>query len=715
MVKYLVGILCSSNVPLLKESFMTVVNQQNFDDYEIVIIVNTLNEKFYQDIMHEFDNHKYNKLRKIIRTESNGYPGKGHNSVLKLFYTDYRYENLIMLDGDDFFYPNALERINNIQYSEKSDIIALYSNTKITNGICSIDQNIKEDQITTNYNVNINYNIRETPGLKAISDDFNKLLLTPNRLICTNRKFLSKYIKLYDERMYTYDDFMFTVLLYKERNNNEYNITHLSDPYIYLYNSINENSVSIKYTSEDGNDNEYDIVDKNNKLDLIKTYLNNKYDITETIIKPYQEIIIDNINKEEVQLFYNKLLYNLYRIIPLTLPSHFTQICFIDYSDWDYNTINTRPLGGTESAFYNLSKVMSEKYSVIVFTKTNKAMKIHNRLSYYPLVNCEEMLKLIKPSIIIFQGITSMPRQFFTNINPNILLWNWIHHDITVSFLTNDVVKYPFDKYIFVSNWQKQRFIQKFGLEHHKCITMQNGISPLINVKKLFNITKEKTLIYFSTPYRGLIIAHHLFLEIKKYIPDIKFKVFSCFSRDHQHNQDKTVFKEITNIDEISNNPLDKYYKSIYKLLIEDKNIEFYGSVPQKILFEHLKTAMILFYPNTYPETCCTSILEAMAYRCNIISSEMGAIPETSNNFASLYNPCIDVLHDNYSTDDCLQNPIQPKDIPLSYQRQFIEKTINLVNNYYSNYNQSLLTEQQKYITNCTWEKRSEIITKYIK
>ena len=61
MVKYLVGILCSSNVPLLKESFMTVVNQQKFDDYEIVIIVNTLNEKFYQDIMHEFDNHKYNK------------------------------------------------------------------------------------------------------------------------------------------------------------------------------------------------------------------------------------------------------------------------------------------------------------------------------------------------------------------------------------------------------------------------------------------------------------------------------------------------------------------------------------------------------------------------------------------------------------------------------------------------------------------------------
>ena len=38
MVKYLVGILCSSNVRLLKESFLSVLNQTGFDDYEIMII-----------------------------------------------------------------------------------------------------------------------------------------------------------------------------------------------------------------------------------------------------------------------------------------------------------------------------------------------------------------------------------------------------------------------------------------------------------------------------------------------------------------------------------------------------------------------------------------------------------------------------------------------------------------------------------------------------
>jgi hypothetical protein len=123
---------------------------------------------------------------------------------------------------------------------------------------------------------------------------------------------------------------------------------------------------------------------------------------------------------------------------------------------------------------------------------------------------------------------------------------------------------------------------------------------------------------------------------------------------------------------------------------------------------------MVLFYPNTYAETCCTSILEAMAYRCNVISSELGAIPETSNGFANLYNPHIDVLHEEVVADDFIKKPVQIDKIPESYSRQFVTKTINVINNYYSEYNQKLLTNQQSYIENCTWEKRAEIIEKHI-
>ena len=705
MVKYLVGILCSSNVRLLKDSFLSVINQNGFDDYEIMIIVNTLNEEFYQDVMYEFGKNNYTKLRKIIRTESNGSPGKGHNSVLNIFYKDYRYDNLIMLDGDDFLFPNAIQRINNIRTAENSDVISLYGNTKICiNNDCNYRKlKGQSDDSISIYRLHFHYNIEECKSIHRLDEEFNTTLATPGRLLCVNRKLLSKYIQLYDERMYTYDDFMMTVLLYKEDKNPQFNITHISDPYIYLYNAANEDSVSYKYTNEtiyDKNDNKY-------KQDLIQIHID-KYNITDTIIKPYSTIVNDTINIQEMHSFHKQMILKLHNALPLTLPRK--RILFIDYAEWDYNTINKRALGGTESAFYSISNVLSKKYNISVMTGADAGEMIHNSLQYYPLQ--PDLIKTICPDIIIFQGQCPLSKEFLTNINPNIQLWNAMHHNTDVAYITNEVIQYPFDKYIFVSDWQKNRFIQQYKLDHNKCIAMPNGISPLINLNELKFVEKEKTMIYYSTPFRGLIIAYHLFQLVKKYIPDIKLKVFSCFSREVEKN--KTVYLPITDITELNHTEMDIYYHQIYQLLINDPNIDFYGSVPQKILFEHIKSSMILFYPNTYAETCCTSILEAMAHRCNIISSELGAIPETSNGFANLYNPHVDVLHEEIVTDEIVRHPIQINQIPESYTRQFVTKTVDLINNYYSEYNQKLLTNQQEYIENCTWEKRVEIIEKHI-
>ena len=706
MVKYLVGILCSSNIRLVHEALNSVINQKNFDDYEIYLIVNTKNELFYQEVMHEFSYHTYSKLKKIVRTESNGHPGKGHNSVLSIFHKDNRYENLVMLDGDDFFFPYTLERINNVKNAKQCDVMTLAGNTKISRTSASFTR-INNDTQTDSYNYVItnNYTVEESKNVIDIHPDYNQLLIVPFRLLCINRKILDKYEKLYDERMYVFDDFMFTVILYKERNSDAFNITHLCDPYIYLYNAANENSVSLQYYDSvqirnDENDTKY-------KRELIKQHVE-KYDITELRICPYATIVKDTINVREMHDYHKKMIFKLNSLVAPRLPRK--KILFIDYCEWGYNTINERPLGGTESAIYNLSKILANKYTVSVMTKTANTAIIHPHLQYLPLR--EDLIQSICPDIIVFQGQCPLGRTFFTNINPNIQLWNWIHHDISVAFIKPEVINYPFDKYIFVSNWQKNRYIQQFKIQHNKCVTLPNGISPFIKLDQLQHLQKEKTLIYFSTPYRGLIVAYHLFQVIKKYIPDIKFKVFSCFSREIIKT--KTEYLPIKDTNEACHNDGDRYYKSVYELLIQDSNIEFYGSVPQKILFEHVKTAMVFFYPNTYAETCCTSVLEAMAHRCNVISSELGAIPETSNGFANLYNPNIDVLHDKYSADYCITYPVQISDIPESYQRQIIEKTVDLVTNYYSDYNQELLSNQQTYISNCTWEKRAEIFTRFI-
>ena len=85
-----------------------------------------------------------------------------------------------------------------------------------------------------------------------------------------------------------------------------------------------------------------------------------------------------------------------------------------------------------------------------------------------------------------------------------------------------------------------------------------------------------------------------------------------------------------------------------------------------------MKSSQILFYPNTYPETCCTSILEAMACRCNVITSDLGVLRETSNGFGYIFNPLIDVLGINHEPASAAHTPIQLNDLNNNYINNFI-------------------------------------------
>jgi len=315
MVKYLVGILCSSNIPLLRESLNSVINQQNFDDYHIFIIVNTLDEVFYQDVIREFGYNKHDKLKKIIRTESNGFPGKGHNSVLDIFYKNYKYDYLIKLDGDDFLFPTAIERINNVQVTENSDVISLLGNCSVINTGFNYSKEYKRDPDTNirvmDYKIQMGFEIKEVGNIMQIDESINTLDGgTPMRLLCLNRKILDKYKKLYNEDMFKCVDIEYCVIFYRELYEPNYKITHLTDPYVYLYNGINENSVTTKH---DNVEFAY-YNDERIRNGLLQKYQLSDYRISE--IKPvvYQHIIQDNIDMNMIQNYYDKMLFTLMRI-----------------------------------------------------------------------------------------------------------------------------------------------------------------------------------------------------------------------------------------------------------------------------------------------------------------------------------------------------------------------------------------------------------------
>ena len=122
MGKLLVCILTSGQLNFLKESVASVINQKNnIIDYDIYIVVNTLSEYYYMQVLEYFQN--YPKITKIVRTESNGKPGKGHNSVLSIFRETHKYDNLFMLDGDDLLYPYAFYQLDRCIKIDNSDLI----------------------------------------------------------------------------------------------------------------------------------------------------------------------------------------------------------------------------------------------------------------------------------------------------------------------------------------------------------------------------------------------------------------------------------------------------------------------------------------------------------------------------------------------------------------------------------------------------------------
>ncbi|GAG29736.1 unnamed protein product, partial [marine sediment metagenome] len=75
-MKLLITLLTSCGLKFLKQSYESVKNQlDNTLNYDIVIIVNTQDNNYYNEVLENFKNSK------VVRTESNGKPGKGHNST----------------------------------------------------------------------------------------------------------------------------------------------------------------------------------------------------------------------------------------------------------------------------------------------------------------------------------------------------------------------------------------------------------------------------------------------------------------------------------------------------------------------------------------------------------------------------------------------------------------------------------------------------------
>lgn len=310
MTRYLLTILCSNNLEQLKTSYQSAINQINYNDYHIYIVVNSLDDNLYYEIINYFKQNSNSKLKKIVRCEANEKSGKAYNLLLNIFISNPHYEYLLILDSNDFYYPSALERINYINNKYDLDMLFLVANSKISKKteITTCIKDIKDVQQDIDYNVIVKYTINKFKSITNIDKIYNDIIATPFRLISTNRKIFLKYIKLFDDNINYYYNYNLFLIIYKIFNESNFNpidikINFLNDSYIYLSNCLNKNNIIDSLNLQ----NELNLIENIKKeLNIDKLYIE-KFKIISIEIKDEEKL--KKIEDDFLRLIIQRLKY----------------------------------------------------------------------------------------------------------------------------------------------------------------------------------------------------------------------------------------------------------------------------------------------------------------------------------------------------------------------------------------------------------------------
>jgi glycosyltransferase involved in cell wall biosynthesis len=306
------------------------------------------------------------------------------------------------------------------------------------------------------------------------------------------------------------------------------------------------------------------------------------------------------------------------------------RLCFIDYADWNYNVDapTIKPFGGSQSALCYLSIELAKLgHDVTIMTGTMQPGMVSG-------VDCQNIShcngytlgKLAYDAVVVLNSSGSCGLR--SVLRPSTKLILWTQHETAqpaMRKLLFPEMSNRFDGIVCVSDWQRNTYIETFKLPPEQLTVLRNAIAPCFerlfrDAKDLVNAKSNPlTLAYTSTPYRGLHHLLEIFPAIKSMHPEAVLKVFSSMAVYPKHEEFDTGM-----------------FKAGYDALRAMDGVEYIGSLPQPALAERLATSHILAYPNIFPETSCIAVMEAMAAGLRVVTSDFGALPETTDGWADL-------------------------------------------------------------------------------
>ena len=236
-----------------------------------------------------------------------------------------------------------------------------------------------------------------------------------------------------------------------------------------------------------------------------------------------------------------------------------------------------------------------------------------------------KLAQIIDPKLLEnVQIICSRPRE----LQEDKIRIMWFHdlpYDPEVAVFKDKNFRDKFHKFIFISNWQFQQYINVLGFEYsNKCLVLESGIEP-ISVDWVLKDKDKINVVYTSTPQRGLSILVPVFTKLCETYSNIHLDVYSSF--------------KIYGWDDA-----DKNFEPLYDQIRDHSQMTYHGYTPHEDVLSALVNYHIHAYPCIWSETSCRAVIEAMSAGNMCIHPNFSALPDTSSGLNFMYPGDSDIV-----------------------------------------------------------------------
>jgi glycosyltransferase involved in cell wall biosynthesis len=299
------------------------------------------------------------------------------------------------------------------------------------------------------------------------------------------------------------------------------------------------------------------------------------------------------------------------------------RIAFLDRNELDYtaDTPYRQPLGGSQSAICYLAAELARLGHEIAVLNATTNPGWHHGVQFLNLARVPADLLPRFDVAVVLNWAGGLQLRSQLGIRAPLVLWLSHAADQPVmAALAKPEKRDGWSGFAFVSDWQHERYIERFGIPREKARVLRNAISPAFAETPLapawFEREEPPVLVYTSTPFRGLDVLLLAFRTIRKEIPQLRLRVFSSMA----------IYQVKAAQDE---------YRPLYAQCLAE-GVDYCGPLGQVRLARELCGVAGLAYPSTFAETSCIAVLEAMAAGAFIFTTRLGALPETTNGFGYL-------------------------------------------------------------------------------